>query len=56
MNIDKRLREARRDSWVASEVASEAGSWTTSGAASWASQYEECTYEVQVEILKENKE
>jgi phosphopantetheinyl transferase (holo-ACP synthase) len=64
MNIDKRLEEARRDSWVDSRAdsraASQAAFWATSEAASrvacgviyWAFRYKECSYEIQIEILK----
>ena len=38
--------------WAASWIVSETASRATYGTSYWASQYEECSYEVQVEILK----
>jgi hypothetical protein len=68
MNIDKRLEEARITSWADYWADSKATSWAAYRASSWAacrvaseaasetaywaSRYEECSYEVQVEILK----
>jgi hypothetical protein len=64
MNIDKRLDEARGHRWEASKTAfwaafleaSEPVFWAAfleaSEAASWTSRYKDCSYEVQIEILK----
>ena len=60
MNIDKRLEEARGHRWEASKTAfwaafleaSKTAFWAAYWAAYWVSRYEDCSYEVQIEILK----
>ena len=68
MSIDKRLEEARGHCWEASKTASWEVYWAAYGAAHgassgeasltayqaayWVSRYEDCSYEVQIEILK----
>jgi hypothetical protein len=68
MSIDERLKEAREASeaasweasravsgvayWAASEAASREASWVAFETSYWASRYKECSYEIQVAILR----
>jgi hypothetical protein len=45
-------KASRAASWAAHQASSGGASWSACRASYWASRYEDCSYKVQVEILK----